>query len=770
MTRLGCFIALCLCCVGLPAQTVNLSLHDAPLSEALRRIDQGQQERRIVFVFNEMERFRVSCELSQLEPLEAVRQVCSSLPIRIKTKGRYIFVEAEQPKTQRTALLPSPYLKPLDEVRVLDEVTVVRKRIRYGANGYTAQIEARGMKASEALTYLPNLIREDNHLYVHGQVVSQIFLDGMPISTLDELDQLQGDMIEEVRIDYQPCVIHIALRQPDEGGYYGSLYSELIGQGEYNDMGELGAVCYLRHQGISLYNRFAFEGSNRTEEVENSYHYADNDFDYLGDTQSRHGRLSDRVSINYEPNRHHALGASLYLSYDWNSAESAMKQRKLTEPGREYYFEGENEHADTELTLKYTHTFGPRNGTLDVLLDVFDRSAQTENLSLYGAGVGTELGESPSITLWRGLAELRQPLTDQTALLYRLDLRRFHTLYDPDRYNTNFLGAPAVTQQIDQHGQMIDAGIDVQHAWDRLQLSGGIGAKINRVESKPGNGDYSQRQLTPHLRIELPLGTDNDRHRIALMAQRQLDDIPYAALSPAIRWNDAFNFTMGNTALRAPLSSQLMLHAALWQGKLNVSTAYRWVEDEIYWQTFVAKGQTEVFYTQPVNVGNLRIWSMQGELNLHPAAWWQMKATTQLHLRSEDATLAKTHYDGQHLQQRYTLDNHLRFDGHWTASLHADLEPRHSIYDRTYHTTYIVSGELQKGWMDNRLLTTLLFVPLGQNRQIDRQIDGRNICYKYCTTLQQLGLRVVWNFNSGRRIKVGTVEGGQRFEENRNDL
>ena len=62
MMRLWCLIALCLCCVGLPAQTVNLSLHDAPLSEALRRIDQGQQERRIVFVFNEMEMYYVRLE------------------------------------------------------------------------------------------------------------------------------------------------------------------------------------------------------------------------------------------------------------------------------------------------------------------------------------------------------------------------------------------------------------------------------------------------------------------------------------------------------------------------------------------------------------------------------------------------------------------------------------------------------------------------------------------------------------------------------------
>ena len=763
MRRVWCIIMLCWLCVGLSAQTVTLSLHDAPLSEALRQIDQGQKERRIVFVFNEMERFRISCNITEMEPLEAVRQVCASLPISIKTRDKHVFVEAVKTPVRKASPQPSSPQKPIDEVRMLDEVTVVRKRIRYGANGYTAQLEAQGMPASQALSYLPNVMREEDHLYVHGQEVTQIYLDGMPLSTLDELDQLQGDMIEEVRIDYQPCVIYIALRQPEEGGFYGSVHSELTGQGERNDMGELGAVWYLRHKGLSLYNRFAFDGSNRTEELLNTYTRSDALTVYDGETERRHGMVSDRFSINREFNRHHSLGASLYMAYDWGRVGSVMEQ------DREYYFDGENQHTDMELTLKYTHTFGSRDGTMEVLLDVFDRSAQTENLSLYGAGVGTELGESPSITLWRGSMDVRQPVSVLTALLYRLDLRSFFSHYDPDRYSNNLIGAPVVGYQLDQQGQMVDVGVGVQHAGEHLLLNGGLGYRLNRVEADFGKGNYRQQSLTSHLRIELPLG-DDGLHRLALTGQQQLDDIPYAALSPAVRWNDAFNSTMGNTSLLAPASTQLMMDVSLWHDRFNLTTSYRWIEDEIYWQTFIAKGQKDVFYTQPVNLDGLRIWSMQGELNLHPTSWWQAKVSAQLNYRMEHATLSETRYEGNHLQQRYAIDHHLRFDGHWSASVHADFAPRHSIYDRTYHATYLMSGEVQKGWLDNRLQTSILFVPLGRNRQIDRQIEGRHIAYKYCTTLQQLGIRVVWNFNGGRRVKVGTVEGGQRFEENKSDL
>ena len=763
MSRWVCIIALYLCWVGLSAQRVSLSLYDVPLSEALRQIDQGQQERRIVFVFNEMERFRVSCQLSQAEPLEAVRQVCASLPIRIKTKGRHVFVEAEHLKADKVPSTPATQLKPLHEVRMLDEVTVVRKRIRYGANGYTALIEAHDMTASEALAYLPNLMREEDRLYVHGQMVSQIFLDGMPISSLDELDQLQGDMIEEVRIDYQPCTIYIALRQPNEGGFYGSVHSLLTSQGEAGVMGEAGAVWYMRHKGLSLYNRFGYDGSNRTEQMRHSYTQGGAISAFQGENERRHNMLSNRFSINREFNRRHTLGASLYMAFDNGKASSVMEQ------DRKYYFDGDNEHTDTELTLKYTHTFGPHNGTMELLFDVFDRSAQNENLSLYGAGVGTELGESPSITLRRVSMDIRQPMNDhRTTLLYRLDGRSFVSQYDPERYNNNLIGAPVIAF-FDQSGQMLQAGFEAQHVSPGLLVSGGLDYKLNHVEADFVEGRYSQHSLAPHLRIELPLGADG-RHRLSLAGQRQLDDIPYASLSPAVRWNDAFNFTMGNTSLRAPITSQLMANASLWQDRLNLTATYRWIQDEVYWQTSIAKGQTDVFYTQSVNIPHLRTWSLHGELNLHPTAWWQAKVTAQMHYRMEDATLAQTHYQGGHLQQRYTMDHHLRFDGHWSASLHAVSEPQYRIYDRTYHATYLVSGEVQKGWLDNRLQTSLLFVPLGRNRQIDRQIDERLICYKYCTSLQQLGIRVVWNFSGGRRVKVGAIEGGQRFDESQSDL
>lgn len=758
-----CVILLNMICVALAAQRVSLSLHDAPLSEALRQIDQGQQERRIVFVFNEMERFRVTKQIRDMEPLEAVREVCSSLPIRIKRRGKNVFVEAMAP-LPRSVQHPVASHPRQDSVRVLDEVTVVRKRIRYNAQGYTAQLHAEGLQAAEALTYLPNVMREGDNLYVHGLRVSEIFLDGMPIGGLEELEHLQGDMIEEVRIDYQPCVIYIALRQPAEGGFYGSVHGELIGQGEHNDYGSAGAVWYSRHKGLSLYNRLQVDTKNYTEEFTNIYAQPQAINVYTGETESSNRLVTNRFSINREFNRHHTLGASLYLAYNGGKASSEMHRIE-----RNYYFEGENQHSDTELTLKYCYTYGYRNSTIDVLLDVFDRRTQTENLSLYGFGVGTELGESPSITLWRGMVESRQVLSERIQMLSRLDLRSHSSLYDADKYNSNFLGAPTIQGILLQRGTMVNGSIEVLASWQRLQFSVGLWAKLNHTEAVEVHKTWSQHCLSPHLRVEFPLDVEG-QNQLALSWQRRLDDIPYAAQSPAMRWSDPFNFSMGNVELQAPITSTLMLNASLWRGRLNLTSACSKVEKEIYWQTSIAQGQTDVFYTQPVNVDQLRLWSLQGELNLHPASWWQLKAAAQLTWRMEDATVGDEHYAEHHLQQRYTMDHNFHFGHGWMASLHGEYEPRHSLYERTYHATWHLGGEVQKGWLDNRLQTSLLFVALGRNRHLDRRIDGSYICYQYRTPLQQLGLRVTWNFRGGHKVKVGTVEGGLRYEENRETL
>lgn len=81
---------------GLTAQNINQQFKDCSLSDALLAIDDACDSITVNFVYDDLEDFRVTAEVSNASILEAVRQVCGFYPMRIITFGNDIFVECTQ--------------------------------------------------------------------------------------------------------------------------------------------------------------------------------------------------------------------------------------------------------------------------------------------------------------------------------------------------------------------------------------------------------------------------------------------------------------------------------------------------------------------------------------------------------------------------------------------------------------------------------------------------------------------------------------------------
>lgn len=785
-----------------------MSLWNVSLAEALRRIDRAQEERQIVFVANELDKLNVTRHLYRKNALEAVYEVCGIYPIRITERGRAIFVEYIPQEKPRFIGVQPDTLTLIPEVRYLDDVVVTCQRLNYDARGYTIGILAEGMLTVEALTFLPFVTRDGDRLKVNGQEVEQIFIDGMPITSLTELDGLESDLIDEVRVEYQPCQLHIRLRRPQHGGYYGALaagttYRSASGWGERQG----DAVWYARFGRLGLYDKLDLSDCNTEHEVAHSSTSPTMKRN-VDDSQQLHTlAASNRLSAIYEAGERQNIALSYYLAAHRGKASSVMSQPDQ----RTYYFDGQNKHIDQELTLRYDLKWGKPSGEaepggrLEVLFDIYDRWTKSENVSLYGAGVGTEQGESPSITMYRLKAEASQSLGGHYTLRMTGDMRWLGSLYDPESYVSNFLGSPTRPYLLNRVGEIVwlDAslhsvgmmyhlGMDAEAVWPWMRASAGVAWRDNRQayhfgqQTEAGETVLHTGQLCPHLRVEIPLGSTSltgagGSSQLSLFWQQRLDEIPYAAQSPAMRWNDAFNFSIGNIDLVAPTVSTLGASLSLWKGMLNLTVAHHTLQNDIYWQTNVAHGQTDVFFTRPINLSQAKMWMLQGELNLHPLPDWRTKLSVQLDERSDDALLTELQHSfdnflnntqvmmhkvgQQHLHQRYTMDHSWRFFTHWNLLLHAHYEPTYRILDRTYHATYLLSGELQHRTWHNRLLMALTFIAAGRNRHLDRQLNTTLISDQWRTPLQAVGLRVNWNFSGGRHVNVNSVEGGQRYEE-----
>lgn len=746
MKRLLSLLLSMLVCVSALSQRVTLTLHNETLASALRQIDHAQHDRRISFVFNDLDSIRVTRDIFHRTALEAVNEVCEGHPILVTECDADILVE---------------YIRP--PVRLLPNAIVTRRQLQYDAEGYTIRLNKPGMTGRQLLVLLPHLMAtDDDRLYLNGQQVQALFLNGQRLIDAEELLALPSDMIEVVRVNERTSSIYVTLRKPTDGGYYGSLtadadlYQSSVEEG-------LDGLWVSRYGKTSIYDRFDAENDDVTHCIQQSGMATDSRLLTLQQT------FSNRLSLTRELTSRSTLGLSYYIA----SHRGEAKARRDDDSGF-IDFNGHNRHIDQEVTLRYTSAFGSRGAKVEALADYYSRQTSSTHISLYGAGVGTEMGEAPSISMWKIAAEVHLPVSTHLSLHGSQDYRYFYSDYDPQMYLSNFTGSPAFLYAMKQYGVMLKANAGMSLHWQRLQIEAGtalqwhIALQSIRKESfdiDPINGyDYAEAGFYPYLQLHCPMD-EGHRHHLTLAWQRDLQDIPYAAMSPAVRWSDAFNYSTGNRKLRSPEVERWMLNLSGWDGRASLSASYLNLHREIFWQSDVSSGQTDVFYTQPVNLPTTHLWQLQTEFHLHPLRPWQIKLHAQWQLRPEDTTIGQVHYDSHHVRQFYSCTHHLDWGRGWTLLVDAQYMPTYRIYDRTYHSRHSLRGELQRGFFSDRLRCALTGQVWGSDRHLDRQIGQTQVCYRYKSSHPHIGLRVTWLFDGGRRVKASTVEGAQQYND-----
>lgn len=746
MKRLLLLLLSLLMCVTAQSQRVTLTLQDETLASALRQIDHAQQEWCISFVFNDLDSIRVTRNIFHRTALEAVNEVCEGHPILVTECDAYILVE---------------YIRP--PMHLLPTAIVTRRQLRYDAEGYTIRLNRMGMTGRQLLLLLPHLTAmDDDRLCLNGQEVQTFFLNGQQLADAEELLTLPSELIEEVRVNERTLSVSVTLRKPRDGGYYGSLtadadlYQSSVEEG-------LGGLWVSRYGKTSIYDRFVTENDDVTHGIHQSGMATDN----LLRTHLQ--TFSNRLSLSRELSSRSTLGLSYYIENHQGKAKSRR------DDGTGFIdFNGHNRHIDQELTLRYTSAFGSRGAKVEVLADYYSRQTSSTHISLYGAGVGTEMGEAPSISMWKLAAEVHLPVSRHLNLHGSQDCRYFYSHYDPQMYLSNFTGSPTFLYAMKQEGLILKANGGISLHWERLKVESGAALQMHIAmqtiykegnSQQPSHGyNYADGGLYPYLQLHCPLD-EAHRHQLTLGWQRDLEDIPYAAMSPAVRWSDAFNYSTGNRKLRSPEVERWMMNASGWEGRASITASYLRLHREIYWQSAISSGQTDVFYSQPINLSSSQLWRLQAETNLHPISCWQMKLNALWQWRPEDNTIGDVHYEACHLRQQYSWQNIIDFGKGLSLSLNATYLPTFHLYDRTYHSRHSLRGELQRAFFANRLQCALTYQLWESDRLLDRQIGPVQVSYRDKTAHSHIGMRVTWKFDGGGRVKVGAVEGAQQYND-----
>lgn len=280
------------------------------------------------------------------------------------------------------------------DAMMLDEVSVVASRTQHDANGYTVNMRsseiAKGKQSSDALAFLPGVSNEDGNYKINGLPVSEIYVDGVKLTSSDELKNLPADMIDKVKVNYLAGsnqnaamtggTIEISLRQPPQGGYYGALTGGATLYPSYGISNEnIGGIMYYRHKNLSIYDNLSLNFNQPQETAEQTIWNEATDLRTKVNekTKYRGYTINNRLSLTQQINDRNSIGGSYYIATNKLSTTSATL-------GTDAYsiqsmIDGSSTYLDQEATLKYTSVLSQRGTTLDIVGDYFNRNSDIKS-------------------------------------------------------------------------------------------------------------------------------------------------------------------------------------------------------------------------------------------------------------------------------------------------------------------------------------------------------------------------------------------------------
>lgn len=672
---------------------------------------------------------------------------------------------------------------------MIDTVSIVASRTEHDASGYTVNLRSseitKGKQTSDALAFLPGVTLKDGGYEINGLPVSEIYIDGVKLSSSDELKTIPADMIEKVKINYLAGsnqnaamtggTIHISLRQPPQGGYYGAV----VGGSSYHftkgfENAYLNGIIYYRYKNLSIYDNLSMGYYQPKESAEQTmWNMANGNLSIIAqESDGESYNIVNRLSLTQQINDKHSIGGSYYIATNkvWGSNMSFDNANILLSQINNY-----DNYLLQEGTLKYNATLGKRGTMMEIVGDYFNRQADNHNDYLpISDGVTTQSEDETALNMYKLSIDFTDPISQKAVLKYGASVQYVSQNYTPtlaetdtsDRFATSLI--PTRTTGLTPLAYVSAMG----QLW-KIRYNVGINFQLNDIGYETlDNGAKAKNMqwgINPMLQMMMPLDGEG-KHALMVNYKRTLDDIPYAAISSTIRWSDPYNYTVGNPDLKSPVGDMVMVSASLFRNMLNITGMYAHESNSIHWETMQSSNDPEVLYTKPVNLGANNFYGLGIEFNWQPVKVWTMKLSSRYTLLKENATMGGVHYDNLRFRQYYTMNNTFSFNHGWGGMLNLMYEPTFKSFDRTYYAVYNVSGQIYKNMCKDKLQITLTFNALGNRRKMDRMVGDTMITDRYTQPVQNIGLQIVWRFSGGKSVNVNAVESGsQSFSEIRDN-
>lgn len=666
-------------------------------------------------------------------------------------------------------------------VHQLNEVTVVASRTTKNAEGYTTHLRGiditKGKPAVDVLGFLPNVSRENGNFKINGLAVSEIFVDGVQLSNLSELDNIPGEMIDKIQVKYlagsdrnaalSGGTIMITLRRPPESGYYGSLNAN-VGRHRSCGFGNEGAggLFNYRYKNLSIYDNLHW-GANKVKD-NSEQRLTGQELDvFLTETSQSHGfEFHNRLSLTQQFHSGAQLGGSYLLA----SSRSRPSSSTVGENATSSIDKRINTLAQ-EGTLKFSLPLNKQGAAMEITADYFNRHSDDDAKYYTDENLVGSLFEGSNLNLWKVKADFIYPHSRKMVGKFGTSAQWIESettpsaIMESDRFELSNIPTKATgfTPIVYTAAQGM--------VW-KLRYSAGLNWQLNRIGytdcNRNATSHNTQWSIHPTIQIMMPFGTKMN-HTIMLNYKRTLSDIPYSAISSVVNWTDAYNYSVGNPHLKAQSADMVMAGMSLFHSKLNLTALYAHTHDRIYWQTFQDAANPDVFYTKPINISGQDVWGIGAEWMESPAKWWRFKLSGRVEITPENTVIGGVHYNKTRFKEYFCFDNNFTFPNGWGGTLNTNLEPTYHHLDRTYHAVYNMSGRIYKTFLNHNLQIAVDYTVLGNRRKLDRRTGTNKVSYKYTTPVQYIGISLTWNFSGGKKVNIDVVDGIQYYQETKDN-
>ena len=519
------------------------------------------------------------------------------------------------------------------DTMMLKDVSVIASKAVHDANGYTINLRSseitKGKVSSDALVFLPGISKDENNYKINGLPVSEIYVDGVKLTSSEELKNLPADMIDKVKVNYlagsnqnaalSGGTIEITLRQPPQGGYYGTLTGGLTIYPSYGFSNEnIGGVMYCQYKNLSIYDNLSFNFNQPEETAEQSIYSQTTDLltEIDEDTKFRGHNISNRLSLTQQINSKNAIGGSYYIATNRLNTTSLTSGRDIA--AILSHIKGKSSYLEQEVTLKYSSQLSHTGATLEIRGDYSNRQSESKSEYSYNDNTSNIAEDETSLNLYRLSIDLSNPRSQKLMWKYGASIQYITSDYTPTS-STNNGSDRFPTSQIATHTSGLTplAYISAMGQFKKVRYSAGVNWQLNKIQYKTlDNNKVSSKiqwDINPMIMLMMPLDK-NGKHNMMLNYKHILDVIPYSAISSTIRWSDPYNYTIGNPDLKSPTGDLVIAGTSLFHNLLNLTAIYIHTKDNVYWETLQSPTASDVFYTIPINLPSTNMYGAGAEI------------------------------------------------------------------------------------------------------------------------------------------------------------